>query len=192
MKTICLIIFIIISNFIFSQNYILTYNIETTQTIPSGQAIIYGNFIQRLGFSSGGFPQDIRIINNETKEIFSLRLKKTFKSSKQNIFCMALKPGNYTIINYWWTKSTWYGGIMHTENIYKDFNGIKNTNKEMDNNKNERFNFTITPNSLNYVGTWNFDSESIKFINDKEITDITVFKKFKNLKIQNSISNLPH
>jgi hypothetical protein len=192
MKPIYLIILIIASNCIFSQNYILTYNIETTQTIPSGQAIIYGNFIQRLGFSSGGFPQDVRIINNDTKEIYSLRVKKTFKSSKQNIFCMALKPGNYTIINYWWTKSTWYGGIMHNENIYKDSNGFKTTNNEMNINNSERFNFTLTPNSLNYVGTWDFDSELIKFINNKELTDITVFKKFKNLKIQNSISNLPH
>ena len=55
-------------------------------TVRSGQGIIYGLFIQRLGFSSGGFPQDIRIINLDTKEIFSFRVKPTFKSAKENIF----------------------------------------------------------------------------------------------------------
>ena len=81
------------------------------EMIPAGQAAFYGDFIQRLKkFKSGGYPQDIRIINIETNEVFIFRVKSTFKTSKENPFCYLIEPGTYAILNYWWTESKWYGG----------------------------------------------------------------------------------
>ncbi len=85
-----------------------------------GKAVIYGNFIQRLGFSSGGFSQDIRLLNLNTNEIVALRVKPTFKSAKENPFCYNIDPGEYAIDNYYWTQSKWYGGTMNTEPILKN------------------------------------------------------------------------
>ena len=79
--------------------------------IPVGQAAFYGEFIQRLKkFKSGGYPQDIRLINIETNEVLVFRVKSTFKTSKENQFCYLIEPGTYAILNYWWTESKWYGG----------------------------------------------------------------------------------
>ena len=56
--------------------------------IPVGQAVFYGEFVQRLKkFKSGGYPQDIRLINIETNEVLVFRVKSTFKTSKENLFC---------------------------------------------------------------------------------------------------------
>jgi hypothetical protein len=43
--------------------------VAKNDSVQKGQGVIYGNFIQRLGFSSGGFPQDIRLRNTETNEL---------------------------------------------------------------------------------------------------------------------------
>src|SRR6187397_3205362 len=82
-------------------------------------AVIYGNFIQRLGFNSGGFAQDIKIFNPETNKMFSLRVKPTFKSAKENTFCFIIKPGNYKIINYMYVESKVYGGKIFNEPVFK-------------------------------------------------------------------------
>lgn len=52
--------------------------VKKSVTHAINDAIIYGNFIQRLGFTSGGFPQDIRLENVDTKEIYRFRVKPTF------------------------------------------------------------------------------------------------------------------
>ena len=89
----------------------------TNDTIPAGQAAFYGQFIQRLKkFKSGGYPQDIRLINIETNEVFVFRVKSTFKTSKENQFCYLIEPGTYVILNYWWTESKWYGGKSYIRN----------------------------------------------------------------------------
>ena len=59
----------------------LSYN----STIEPGKAIMYGNFIQRLGFSSGGFAQELQIINLDTEELYSFTVKPALKSAKENI-----------------------------------------------------------------------------------------------------------
>ena len=98
------------------------------EMIPAGQAAFYGDFIQRLKkFKSGGYPQDIRIINIETNEVFIFRVKSTFKTSKENPFCYLIEPGTYAILNYWWTESKWYGGKSYMEPIYKGEDSILET-----------------------------------------------------------------
>lgn len=118
--------YLIFATFIVNGQTLKQLNPVSKQDPASKQkAIIYGNFIQRLGFSSGGFAQDIRIMNVETKEIFPFRVKPTFKSAKENIFCFYLEPGNYVILNYLYTQSKWYGGKIFTEHIYKNVESSK-------------------------------------------------------------------
>ena len=166
-------------------------------SIPSGQSIIYGNFIQRLGFSSGGFPQDIRIVNRNTGEVFAFRVKPTFKSAKENTFIYFIKPGTYTILNYWWTQSKWYGGKMFTEPIYKKIDGADNLEQKLASGKIrqedlEQFTFEVSENSLNYVGTWNFDKGIVSFSDDKMQLDSLIQGKFKKLSFSGAKTQLPN
>ena len=83
MKHLATVFFVFFSIIINGQNASTLNEIYRDDIVPAEGAIIYGNFIQRLGFSSGGFPQDIKLINLETNEIFSqfLSLKKTFSQN---------------------------------------------------------------------------------------------------------------
>lgn len=155
-------------------------------TIPEGKAIIYGNFIQRLEFSSGGFPQYIRLINVDTKEVSVFRVKKTFKSARENTFIRSIKPGNYAILTYQWTQSKWYGSITYLEPIFKGINSTDNLERKIKSgqirlDQLQPFAFTITENSLNYLGTWNFDSGLVSFTDDKTKLDDRIHKKYKKL-----------
>ncbi|WP_312336652.1 hypothetical protein [Sphingobacterium sp.] len=67
MKRIITIILVFLSIRIHAQDLKHLDDVASNDGIPRGKAIIYVNFIQRLGFSSGGFPQDIRLINTEIK-----------------------------------------------------------------------------------------------------------------------------
>ena len=164
-------------------------------TVESGQGIIYGLFIQRLGFSSGGFPQDIRIVNLATKEIFSFRVKPTFKSAKENIFSFHIPSGDYAIIQYWWTQSKWYGGKMFTEPIFKNyaFSDIETKLKSGELKEEElgHFNFSIQPNTLNYMGTWHFDKEQVSFSDDKMKLDKILSKTQTKLNFENATFSIP-
>ena len=165
-------------------------------TVRSGQGIIYGLFIQRLGFSSGGFPQDIRIINLDTKEIFSFRVKPTFKSAKENIFSYHVPSGNYEIIQYWWTQSKWYGGKMCTEPIFKSYGFSEIEAKLKPGNLKQdavnRFKFQIQANTLNYIGTWHFDKETVSFSDEKLNLDKKLYDKFVKLNFKNAVTQIPN
>ena len=165
-------------------------------TVQSGQGIIYGLFIQRLGFSSGGFPQDIRIINLDTKEIFSFRVKLTFKSAKENIFSYHIPSGNYAILQYLWTQSKWYGGKMFTEPIFKNyaFSKIEAKLKSGDLKEEElgHFKFSIQPMSLNYIGTWHFDKETVSFSEEKFDLDKQLNLKYTKLDFKNAKTLIPN
>ena len=165
--------------FSFAQKERNLTKVANTDYLVEDKAILYGNFVQRLGFSSGGFPQDIKLRNIETAEVVTFRVKPTYKSAKQNTFMVYIEPGTYIILNYEWTKSMWYGGKMYTEPIYKDFDGFNYISKKTDPNqfshqKLERFQFTIEANTLYYVGTWHFDQSIVSFTNDKEELDQTI------------------
>ena len=165
-------------------------------TVQSGQGIIYGLFIQRLGFSSGGFPQDIRIINLDTKEIFSFRVKLTFKSAKENIFSYHIPSGNYAILQYLWTQSKWYGGKMFTEPIFKNYAFSKIEAKlksgDLKEEELEHFKFSIQPMSLNYIGTWHFDKETVSFSEEKFDLDKQLNLKYTKLDFKNAKTLIPN
>lgn len=196
MKHSVTIILIFLTMFAKGQNFTALNEVSSGETIKNGKAIIYGNFIQRLGFSSGGFPQDIRLINLDTKEVLTFRVKPTYKSSKENTFVYHIRPGNYAILNYWWTQSTWYGCKMFTEPIFKNIDATDNFEKKVGSgqiNKDnlEQFTFSISENTLNYIGTWHFDKGLVSFTNDKTEFDILIKSKYKKLDFSNAITVIP-
>lgn len=165
--------------------------------IPAGQAVFYGEFVQRLKkFKSGGYPQDIRLINIETNEVLVFRVKSTFKTSKENQFCYLIEPGTYAILNYWWTESKWYGGRSYMEPIYKGEDSIQETERKIK-SKEQRpdelvlFKFTVAENTLNYVGTWHFENSPVFFTNDKEEADQEMQGKYKKLDFRSSRVAIP-
>jgi hypothetical protein len=196
MKYLATAFFLFLTMFAKGQNFNTLNETNSGDTIPSEEAIIYGNFIQRLGFSSGGFPQDIRLINIETREVLAFRVKPTYKSAKENTFVYFIKPGKYAILNYWWTKSTWYGGKFFTEPIFKSIDVTDNfeqkiKSRQINRNELEQFTFEITKNSLNYLGTWHFDKGLVSFTDDKMQFDNLVKSKFKKLDFSIAATILP-
>jgi len=197
MKYLTTIILIFLAIFAKGQNIKTLDETSGGDTIPAGQAIIYGNFIQRLGFSSGGFPQDIRLINIDTKEILAFRVKPTFKSAKENTFFYFIKPGKYAILNYWWTQSKWYGGKMFTEPIFKNIDASDELAQKIISGQIKiadlkQFTFTITENSLNYLGTWHFDKGLVSFTDDKTQFDDLMKSKYKELDFSTAKLVLPN
>ncbi|GAA0554973.1 hypothetical protein LX66_5581 [Chitinophaga japonensis] len=169
--------------------------VSNRDSVQSGQGIIYGLFIQRLGFSSGGFPQDIRLINFDTKEVFSFRVKPTFKSARENIFVYHIPAGYYAILHYVWTQSKWYGGKMFTEPIYKGmaFSDIKRKAQagQQTGGELKQFKFSVQPNTVNYVGTWNFDKEIVSFSDGKAKLDEELKVRHAMLNLKTAVVSIP-
>lgn len=149
----------------FGQETIRLNDVGSKDTIATGQAVIYGNFVQRLGFKSGGFAQEMYIVNVATKEVMAFRVKPTFKSAKENAFIYHIKPGTYTVFMYQYVESKWYGAKIFKEPVQKADGG--------------NYTFTIPPNSLVNVGNWNFDkypgtfNETNGGFNEKMRTDFS-------------------
>jgi hypothetical protein len=180
-----------------AQNITTLNELGSRDAIPKGKAVFYGKFIQRLGFSSGGFPQDIRLINTDTKEIFTFRVKPTFKSAKENNFCYLIKAGNYAILHYWWTQSKWYGGKIFTEPIFKGIDATDNLERKINSGQITQedlvpFTFTLKENSLNYLGTWHFDKGLVSFSDDKLVFDNQIKDRYKSLDFSTAKTILPN
>lgn len=193
-----LILFASIFHFGVFQNYYQLDEVEKNDTLRKNNAIIYGDFIQRLGFSSGGFPQEIVILNIETNQLLKFNVKPTFKSRKENPFFYHIPPGSYKIINYLWTQSKWYGGKMYNEPIFKDLDTSgKNYKKKFDKgefkeSEFERFEFTVELNKVNYLGTWHFDNGLVSFSDDKKSFEIDILEKFNKIDFKNSVINITY
>jgi hypothetical protein len=174
-----------------SQSFIQLKKLGRQQNIPDGMAVFYGSFIQRLGFTSGGFPQDIRLINIETNEFFSFRVKPTFVSFKKNNFIFIAKAGTYAIHNYWYTQSKWYGGKTFIEPILKGFDSTDSEAQVGDHNETKQFAFTLKSNTLNYLGTWHFETGFVSFTDESKQINIRFGEKYKNLDFSNAVTILP-
>lgn len=192
MRFLIVLIMLLCVQFSFAQKENLE-EVLNTDYLVEDKAILYGTFIQRLGFSSGGFPQDIQLQNTDTKEIVSFRVKPTFKSAKRNTFIIYIEPGNYVILNYWWTKSTWYGGKTYTEPIYKDSDSFttKEEGNQLIQTNLEQFTLSFQANTLYYVGTWHFDQSIVSFTNDKEELDLKITRSHPNLNFKKAEVHLP-
>lgn len=170
---------------------------DSSKVLNDSTSIIYGLFIQRLGFTSGGFPQEIRLHNIVTDKIYTFNVKGTFKSGKENPFCYYIKPGMYKVFSYFWTKSKWYGGEMHEERIFKNVDtstkdytkGVKNGSINPD--KLESYYLEIRPNLVYYLGTWHFNTGLISFSDDKINLDEQLKKKNSKINFDDAVTKLP-
>lgn len=170
---------------------------DSSKELNDSTSIIYGLFIQRLGFTSGGFPQDIRLQNIITDKIYTFNVKGTMKSGKENPFCYYIKPGMYKVLSYFWTKSKWYGGEMHEERIFKNIDtstkdytkGVKNGSVDPD--KLEPYYLEIRPNSVYYIGTWHFNTGLVSFSDDKTNLDQQLKKKYSKINFDQATTKLP-
>ncbi|GAA4335565.1 hypothetical protein GCM10023149_43640 [Mucilaginibacter gynuensis] len=160
-----------------AQKIIQLDDLSVSDTLLNDKAIIYGNFIQRLKFSSGGFPQDIRLKDTLTKNIYAFRVKPTFKSAKENLFCYYLPPGTYQLLNYWYTESKWYGGKVFTEGI------LSTANKPLF--------VTVKPNKIYYLGDWHFETTNHFFVDQKATCDSLLKKRNVALKLETALTTLP-
>lgn len=138
--------------------------------------MIYGVFVQRLGFSSGGFAQFILLYHVDDQKYYRLQVKEPFTSAKENLFCAELPTGKYEIISYNYVHSKWYGGKVYEEPIYKNFDASDSLNFSSltDSTKShslERFTFVITNVAPYYSGLWDFNSGLVKFSFSKELAD---------------------
>ncbi len=178
-----------------SQEFKSLKKANSSQNLNDSTSIIYGSFVQRLGFTSGGFPQEIRLLNIVTNQVYTFNVKPVMKTSKQNSFCYYLKPGMYKVLSYFWIKSKWYGGEVHEELIYKNVDTftkeyakeIKNGNVDID--RLEPYYIEIRPNLVYYVGTWHFNTGMVSFSVDKENLDKELSKK--KIDFNNAITLLP-
>lgn len=176
-----ILLLVFLANMSYGQRYQQLERIGKYESIPNDKGIIYGNFIQRLGFTSGGFQQDIRVVNLDSKEIFTFSVKPAIKSSKENPFIYFIKAGRYAILNYQWIASKWYGGKVFVQPIYKNRATAMTSQSEQDDHTitHARYTFTVSPNAVNYVGTWHFDNENVAFTTDKESIDKKILSSNK-------------
>jgi TonB family protein len=107
--------------------------------LPPDKGLVYGSCIQRLGFSSGGLLQDVRLVNLDTRKVVRVVVKPAMKSRKENEFCVALPAGWYALQQYYYS----YGA----ESLRKGPTGPLTAT---------RYIFAVQAGQLNYVGTWDF------------------------------------
>jgi hypothetical protein len=169
--------------------------VEATGTQKKVSGVIYGKFIQRLSFSSGGFPQDIRMLNLDSQRIYTFRVKGTFKSAKDNIFCYYIPPGIYELVSYWYTQSKWYGGMEFTEPILKirsDTTIVNQTDSSYFYTYSNTFRFTVKPGGIHYAGTWDFSNDHAIFRNEKSELDGVIQRNHKKINFSECLITMPH
>lgn len=197
MKTVLLITFIVLGFILKGQEFKVLEKVPKNKKAADKEAIVYGDFIQRLGFSSGGFPQDVYLKNLNSEKYYRFRAKPTYKSRKDNSFCFYIPTGRYIIYSYFWTQSKWYGGAWHGEPIFKDIDlskykvGERLIDEEYLDNDSVRFIFEVKDNSINYLGTWHFDDINVYFTNDKDSFDIEIKSQYKKLDFEKANVSIP-
>lgn len=154
------------------------------QELPADKGVIYGNCLQRLGFSSGGLGQYVRLVNLDTHKAFRLNVKPAFRSRRENPFCYALPPGRYALHSYEFSVSKWYGAELHMEPLRKHRNSPVLTRT--------RYVFEVTAGQLRYVGTWDFSQEfDPRFLDEKFTIDLEFTKAYPHLPLDKAPLTLP-
>lgn len=155
--------------------------------LPADKGVIYGTCRQRLGFTSGGFGQFVRLVNLTTRQVFVVSVKPAFKSQRENSFCYALPPGRYALSQYEYTSSKWYGGEMHAERLHKlPAVGAPASLKAT------RFVFTVQPGVAHYVGVWDLANEGQpSFYNEKAAMDARLRPGLRMPDLQQAVLAVP-
>ncbi|MFS2188001.1 hypothetical protein ACCC92_15090 [Mucilaginibacter sp. Mucisp84] len=164
--------------------------------LKENQAIIYGSFIQRLTFWQTGYQQTIRVRNLETNEVFSFEVKPPLRSRKENPFCFFIKPGTYEIVNFYYSKSKWYGIENNIRPVFRGIDFEINLKNKVDSGiiKREdlhRIVFKIDKNTLTYLGQWHFESGAPSFKADKATLDKKLREDYFFLELEKAITVLP-
>jgi TonB family protein len=144
-------------------------------TFAPDKGLIYGSCVQRLGFSSGGVGQYVRLRNLNTDKVFRILVKPMMRSRAENEFCVALPPGHYALQQYEYS----YG----IESLRKASRGaITDT----------RYSFVVQPGKLHYVGTWNFSTpQQPRFTDEKATLDTQLSGNYSKLLFADAVKALP-
>lgn len=168
---------------------ILNYWGPDRGVMPDDKGIVYGSCVQRLGFSSGGFQQYVRLYNLSTGKALNIEVKPAFKSAKYNTFCYALPPGRYALVNYQYTESKWYGGEMHAETLRKTSTSAAAEAAPV---AATRYTFKVEAGKLHYLGTWHFDKAmQPRFANNKAALDEQLRNNYKKLPFEQALVAVP-
>jgi len=144
-------------------------------TLPPDKGLIYGSCVQRLGFSSGGMGQYVRLRNLDTDKVFRILVKPLMRSRGENEFCVALPVGRYALQQYEYS----YG----IESLRKASRGALTDT---------RYTFVVQPGKLQYVGTWNFSaSQQPRFTDEKATLDAQLSGNYSKLSFADAIRALP-
>ncbi|WP_176133010.1 energy transducer TonB [Hymenobacter sp. CRA2] len=144
--------------------------------LPADKGVVYGVFIQRLGFSSGGIGQYVRLYHLGTGRVMNILVKPVMKSRKDNEFCVALPPGRYALQAYQ------YNGAVDNIRKSRRAGAVAAT----------RYTFTVEAGQLQYVGTWHFEQAGPpRFTDDKAVTDEHLRDKFDKLPFGAARTTLP-
>lgn len=86
---------------------------------------------------------------------------------------------------------------MFTEPIFKGIDATDNFESKINSGQIktedlEQFTFTVTRNSLNYLGTWHFDKGLVSFTDDKAEFDKVVKHKYTKLNFSTANLVLPN
>jgi len=154
--------------------------------LPTDKGLVYGSCVQRLGFSSGGLAQYVRLANLSTGKSVRIEVKPAMRSRKESAFCYALPPGRYALYRYEFSLSKWYGPEMHQEDIAKPAPTARLSTADT------RYVFTVAAGQVACVGTWDFTQENAPaFVADKARLDAELQPIFKNLALQNAALAVP-
>lgn len=151
---------------------------------PAGKGVLYGSCLQRLGFSSGGLGQYVRLVNLSTGQVFRLNVKPALRSRRENPFCYALPAGRYALSQYEFGSSPY---TLQVERLLKAqpaaAAGAEAT----------RYVFSLLPGQVHYVGTWNFaNANEPLFILEKELLDPIIQSEYPAANLAGALVALPH
>ena len=164
--------------------------------IKPNEAVIYGNFVARVSEARSPNTHVIKLQNQKTGEILSLMINLRPKKLTEKTFVCIIPPGTYTILYYWWPERQRSGNKIYQESIYKGINSMDILEKKVLDGQIkvedlQQFSFTISPETINYVGTWYFDTSLVSFTDDKEKMDISIKNKYKKLDLTKALTVIP-
>ncbi len=162
--------------------------------VPANTAVIYGDFFRRDMKGSAVAAQDVTLKNKRSGVVYKMVVKPVFNSRKNTIFCFRIPTGTYTLVEYKWMQRP-PGAISNYENIsfnkqlYEDYRGydsvslygsykhVFDTTQML-----TPFTFSVDSAGLYYVGEWHFESDTIHFKDNKEVTDKRLINTYPALK----------
>jgi TonB family protein len=153
---------------------------------PAGHGVLYGSCLQRMGASSSGIGQYVRLVNLSTGQVFRINVKPIMRSRRENPFCYALPAGRYALSQYEFNSSTtWL--VLTTERLCKPLSAAPASVVAS-----TRFLFTIEPGKVHYVGTWNFANENEPlFSNEKALLDPVMLADYPQAELASAKVAIP-